>query len=393
MVLEALCRVIVSVEDAPIRMLAGLNTLVSVGAMIGRGVGLGRGVGEGVGEGVGVGVGLGIGVGLGVGVGVGVGVGAGVTVKVEAAGPALLPLFVCKAPAGIELMKLPALAADTGTVRVQEPFAGMDPPVKVTVETPVEAVPPQVVVAVPETNTPAGKVSVSGAVIVSTVPPELLNVMVSVEVPPEAMVAGPKALFTVGATAAGVLTVKVATAGAALLPLLVSREPAGIELMKLPPSGAVTGTVTVQEPFAGIEPPVKVTDEPPATAVTVPPQVLLEGVEPTTTPAGRLSTSGEVRLAAPESLLLSVMVRADVPPALMVAGLKDLPRVGGVGVTGGGAHADGVMVLESMVTAPLRARVLPDTVAFVSSEMLVRARILPMKAVPVPKVAELPTCQ
>ena len=299
MVLEALCNVIVSVEDAPIRIVAGLNAFVSVGAMTGSGVGLGTGVGVGLGRGVGEGAG----VGLGVGLGVGVGVGAGVTDKVEAAGPALLPLFVCKAPAAMELTKLPAFAAVTGTVRVQEPLAGIAPPVNVTVEPPTvaAAVPPQVVVAVPETNTPAGKVSVSGAVMVSTVPPALLIVIVRVVEPPAVMVAGLKALFRVGVTAVGVFTVKVATAGAELSPLLVAKEPAGSELINVPPSGAVTGTVTVQEPFAGIDPPVKVTDEPPALAVTVPPHVLLEGVEPTTTPAGRLSTSGEVRLAAPLS--------------------------------------------------------------------------------------------
>ena len=37
--------------------------------------------------------------------------------------------------------------------------------------------------------------------------------------------------------------------------------------MKLPAAGAVTFAVTVQEPLAGIEPPVKVTVEPPVLAV------------------------------------------------------------------------------------------------------------------------------
>lgn len=49
--------------------------------------------------------------------------------------------------------------------------------------------------------------------------------------------------------------------------------------------------------------------------------------------------------------------------------------------------------LVSIVTAPLRARVLPLTFAPVSSVMLVSARILPLNAVVVPRVAELPTCQ
>jgi len=49
--------------------------------------------------------------------------------------------------------------------------------------------------------------------------------------------------------------------------------------------------------------------------------------------------------------------------------------------------------LSSMVTAPFRARTRPLTVAPVSSVMLVRARMLPVNAVVVPRVAELPTCQ
>jgi len=51
-------------------------------------------------------------------------------------------------------------------------------------------------------------------------------------------------------------------------------------------------------------------------------------------------------------------------------------------------------VLESSVTAPFNANALPFMMsAFVFSVMLVSARILPSKSVPVPRVAELPTCQ
>jgi hypothetical protein len=55
----------------------------------------------------------------------------------------------------------------------------------------------------------------------------LLRVRVSVEVPPAAMVDGLNDLLSVGA-AVGV-TVKVATAGDALLPMLVLRAPAAME--------------------------------------------------------------------------------------------------------------------------------------------------------------------
>ncbi len=51
------------------------------------------------------------------------------------------------------------------------------------------------------------------------------------------------------------------------------------------------------------------------------------------------------------------------------------------------------MTFESIVTAPLRASALPDSVALVCSVMLVSAMTVPTKAVPVPIVAELPTCQ
>jgi len=103
----------------------------------------------------------------------------------------------------------------------------------VAVEPPVvEAVPPtQVVLALPETTTPLGNVSVSGAVRVAGAVPALLKVMVRVDLPPILMVDGLKALPSVGATSAGELTVKVATAGAALLPLLVTKLPASSELM------------------------------------------------------------------------------------------------------------------------------------------------------------------
>src|ERR1700724_635348 len=49
--------------------------------------------------------------------------------------------------------------------------------------------------------------------------------------------------------------------------------------------------------------------------------------------------------------------------------------------------------LSSRVPAPFRARPLPDPLAPVFRVMLVSATMLPSSAVPVPRVAELPTCQ
>lgn len=52
-----------------------------------------------------------------------------------------------------------------------------------------------------------------------------------------------------------------------------------------------------------------------------------------------------------------------------------------------------VMVLVSIVTAPFRANARPSIEAPVVRVMEVNARMFPLKTVPVPRVAELPTCQ
>jgi hypothetical protein len=58
----------------------------------------------------------------------------------------------------------------------------------------------------------------------------LFNVMVSFETDPDAMVDGLKDFARVGDTMAAALTVKLALAGNVLLPLLVCKAPAAIEL-------------------------------------------------------------------------------------------------------------------------------------------------------------------
>jgi hypothetical protein len=82
---------------------------------------------------------------------------------------------------------------------------------------------------VPETTTPLGSVSVNGAFRVAAVVFALLKVIVRLEVPPAAMVAGLKAFPRV--TEERAETVNVATAGAALVPLLVTKAPTASELM------------------------------------------------------------------------------------------------------------------------------------------------------------------
>src|SRR5579862_7648327 len=190
-VLFALRKVIVRVETAPEATVAGVNDLCSLGAMS---------------------------------------VGRELAVKVATAGVLLLPLLVCKAPMGSVLMQMPMSLAVTLTVTLQDPMAGIEPPVRVTVELPWMAttVPPQVVLAFPETSRPPGKESVSGAMIAAAVPFGLLKVMTSAEAPPVKMLVGLKALLI--PTTEG-MTVKVATAAPALFPRLVCSAPAGIELM------------------------------------------------------------------------------------------------------------------------------------------------------------------
>jgi len=51
------------------------------------------------------------------------------------------------------------------------------------------------------------------------------------------------------------------------------------------------------------------------------------------------------------------------------------------------------MALLSIVTAPFRASALPERLAPVPKLTLVSAMMFPLKAVPDPSVAELPTCQ
>jgi len=73
------------------------------------------------------------------------------------------------------------------------------------------------------------------------------------------------------------------------------------------------------------------------------------------------------------------------PPSSVVS---DSPGLGG----GSATQADEPTVLVSIVTAPLSANTLPETVVPVFKVILVWARILPENEEDVPSVAELPTC-
>lgn len=87
----------------------------------------------------------------------------------------------------------------------------------------------------------------------------------------------------------------------------------------------MTPTVSVQEPFAGIVPPDKLT--PPAGLLAVPPQVVVAAAAVVVTLVGRVSVT-----ATPVSgtlfVLPSVMVKVLVPPGAIVAGENILVTVG-----------------------------------------------------------------
>lgn len=107
------------------------------------------------------------------------------------------------------------------------------PPVKVSIEVVLLTTPPAQVVlgaGAAEITTPLGIVSTSGAERVAATVLAFDNVITSVDVPPALIVAGVKALPTVGVTPAGTLTVNVAMAAPALFPFEVCKAPAASEL-------------------------------------------------------------------------------------------------------------------------------------------------------------------
>ena len=117
-------------------------------------------------------------------------------------------------------------------------------------------------------------------------------------------------------TLAIAMTIKVApgeTAG--LSPKSVCKT--GRTLRKLPSVAAVTCIANVQEPGTATVPPGivvpdgKVTDA--AVAIGAPPQVVV-GSPALVTPTGRLSVKAAVKVAAPASVLVKVMVRVERSP-------------------------------------------------------------------------------
>jgi hypothetical protein len=223
----------------------------------------------------------------------------------------------------------PAAVPVTFTENVHEPLAAIVPPLRLIEFDPATAVivpAPQVPVRPfgVETTRPAGNVSLNATPVSATVVLGLVIVKLSEVDPFNGMLAAPKALAMVG----GATTVMEALEVLPVPPLvevtwtLLFLTPAVVPWM-------VTETVQLV-PGASVAP-LKLTDEDPATAVAVPPQLLVRlGVEATTRPAGRLSVNATPFRVRFWLVLLTVNVRLVVPFSGIVAAPNALAIVGGL---------------------------------------------------------------
>ena len=140
-----------------------------------------------------------------------------------------------------------------------------------------------------------------------------------------------------------------------MLPVPPSVEVTVTLLFFTPAVVPCTFTETVQEPLAATVPPDKLTVEDPATAVAVPPQVLVRafGVA-TTNPAGKLSVNATVSGMVLE--LVIVKLSEVVPFNGILAAPKNLRIVGGAAVT--------VMLAEAVPPVPPSVEVTLPVVLF-----------------------------
>src|SRR6476469_6819017 len=245
-------------------------------------------------------------------------------VSVALAATALAPTLVVSAPAAtVFTSEAPELAEVTSTWKVHEPFAGTVPPVRVTLPAFEVTVPPAHVVpafGVAAVVMPPGYVSVTEVTVIGP-PFGLPTVIVSVEIAFGSMVAGTKALATVGAVAVTVRVAVFDTAPAAVW-LLVTPDAV---LLLVPAAVARTTTVTVQASDAGTESPVNESAVWPATKLLPPAPAQV----PPALPAASITMpeSASVKDAPVSAIgfgLVMVKVMVLVPPSETVAGEKPL---------------------------------------------------------------------
>ena len=253
----------------------------------------------------------------------------------------LTPLNVVTAPIGMVLVRFPFVTMVTLRVMVQVVAADSDPPLKVTVLSPTtpDKVPPQVPVLKLgglAMIIPAGIVSVNPIPVRGALS-GLRSSMLIVEAEPPNTVNGLKALFTTiwrlpivrlaVAAATGLMTV----AEPSTVPLTFAMGMVLVRVAEVP--RPCTSTLMVQIPgtlptWAGIVPPVRVINCVFATAVRVPPQVVVAlGTAAINTPLAGGVPPMVVSESVTETftncvamLLVSVIVRRESPLGFTIGG-------------------------------------------------------------------------
>ena len=266
------------------------------------------------------------------------GTGACTTRPAVAGTAGLPPPTVVRSVVWIVFVYEPATADVTETVIVQPPDGIVEPLAHVTVPDPAPAVttpahvPPTF--GTGATTTFAGRLSLKAEARVSAPAFGFPNVIVSVDVPLTGIVARLKLFAIVGG--AGTLTPRLAVAGCWLTPWPVESWPAAIVFVYVPASEDVTSTVIWQPPDWIVAPfAYEMVDEP-ATAVTSPMTpghvFVMFGVAATKTFPGSVSVNKAFSVWMAAFVLPNVIVRVDVPPEAIEAGLKALATVGGAAI-------------------------------------------------------------
>jgi len=207
----------------------------------------------------------------------------------------------------------PAVLLVTGKVTVQLPLAGIVIPVKLNAVAPATREFGVVPTQVPPTAPPAALMLESGSLNdapVNAEPFELLNVKVTVELPPDAMVVGAKAFVIVGAanTIRFAVLLALPTVGVSVV---VNPE---VVFGFVPSVLLVTEKMTVQLPLDGIVIPLKLRAVVPATRLL---GVVPTHVPVTEPPAALIFASVSVNeplVKADALVLVSVAVTVEVPP-------------------------------------------------------------------------------
>ena len=223
------------------------------------------------------------------------------------------------------------------------------PPFKLALLAPASGakVPPQVLVTLggAATKISLGKLSVNAKPVSATLL-GLLITSVSVEVLPAVIVLGENDLLIVGLITTFKVAVLLARPGP---PVWVDDTPPEV-LLYAPTIVLVTSKVMLQLPPAIKLPPVKLTKPVPASAVAVPPQLLISALGDATNKfVGKVSLNATLLKAMPALGLVIVSVKPVVPPTKIV-GVANALLIVGLGIT--------VNVLLAVLPVPTKGSVL-----------------------------------